>query len=146
MIFTRLIERIKPPASIASQTLILVHRRELVEQAARHCHAAYPTKTIDVEMGKLHASGNADITIASVKSLVSKDRLLKFDPDRYKLILVDEAHHIVASSYMDTLRHFRVVDGDKELHSPILVGVSATLSRFDGLRLSDAIDHVVYHK
>ena len=97
-------------------------------------------------MGNLHASGNADITVASVKSLVSGDRMMKFNPDLYKLILVDEAHHVVASSYMDSLRHFRVVDGDKELHSPALVGVSATLSRFDGLRLSDAIDHVVYHK
>lgn len=97
-------------------------------------------------MGNLHASGNADITVASVRSLTSGDRIMKFDPDFYKLILVDEAHHIVASSYMDTLRHFRVVEGDKELYSPALVGVSATLSRFDGLRLSDAIDHIVYHK
>lgn len=146
VIFTQLIDRVKPSSPTAIQTLILVHRRELVEQAARHCANAYPAKSIDIEMGNLHASGNADITVASVRSLNSVDRMMKFNPDFYKLILVDEAHHIVASSYMDVLRHFRVVEGDKELHSPVLVGVSATLSRFDGLRLSDAIDHVVYHK
>lgn len=72
--------------------------------------------------------------------------MTKFDPQYYKLILVDEAHHIVASTYMETLRHFGVVDGRKGSHSPALVGVSATLSRLDGLRLSDAIDHIVYHK
>ena len=72
--------------------------------------------------------------------------MTKFSPQYFKLVLVDEAHHIVASSYMETLKHFGVVDGLYGKHSPALVGVSATLSRFDGLRLSDAIDHIVYHK
>ena len=141
-----MIGRIKEPNPNATQTLILVHRRELVEQAARHCTDAYPDKTIDIEMGSTHASGSADITIASVRSLTSGDRMTKFDPQYYKLILVDEAHHIVASTYMETLRHFGVVDGREGRHTPALVGVSATLSRLDGLRLSDAIDHIVYHK
>lgn len=117
-----------------------------MEQAARHCSDAYPSKSIDVEMGNLRATGTADITIASVRSITSGDRILKFDPKRFKLILVDEAHHIVASGYMDTLRHFGILDRTNLSNAPALVGVSATLSRFDGLRLSDAIDHVVYHK
>ena len=71
---------------------------------------------------------------------------MKFDPKYFKLILVDEAHHIVASSYMETLKYFNVVDSEKLECSPALVGVSATLSRSDGLRLSEAIDHIVYHK
>lgn len=97
-------------------------------------------------MGNLHATGTADITIASVQSITSGDRMLKFDPKRFKLILVDEAHHIVAARYMDTLRYFGVLNRADISHTPALVGVSATLSRFDGLRLSDAIDHIVYHK
>ena len=95
VIFTQLIDRVKPPNSHATRTLILVHRRELVEQAARHCTNAYPGKTIDIEMGNTHASGTADITIASVRSLISGDRRMKFSPQYFKLILVDEAHHIV---------------------------------------------------
>ena len=144
VIFTQLIDRIPSPNRDATQTLILAHRRELVEQAARHCINAYPTKTVEIEMGNTHASGAADITIASVRSLVSGDRIEKFDPKRFKLVLVDEAHHIVASGYMETLRYFGLAD-PTEL-SPALVGVSATLSRFDGLRLGAAIDHIVYHK
>lgn len=146
VIFTQLIDRIQPPNPQATQTLILVHRRELVEQAARHCTNAYPSKTIDIEMGNTHASGAADITIASVRSIISGERMTKFNPLHFKLILVDEAHHIVASSYMETLKHFGVVAASSQQYSPVLVGVSATLSRFDGLRLSDAIDQVVYHK
>jgi ATP-dependent helicase IRC3 len=115
-----------------------------VEQAARHCTHAYPTKTVEIEMGSMHASGAADITVASIQSIISGDRISKFDPDRFKLVLVDEAHHIVAPGYMRTLDHFGL--SKAQPGSPALVGVSATLSRFDGLRLGSAIDQIVYHK
>lgn len=144
VIFTRLIERIPAEPAHATRSLILVHRRELVEQAATHCINAYPSKTIEIEMGKSHASGCADITVASVQSLVSGSRIDKFNPDFFKLVLVDEAHHIVAPSYLRVLDHFGLMKADG--YSTALVGVSATLSRFDGLRLGAAIDHIVYHK
>ncbi|KAI9736088.1 MAG: hypothetical protein M1818_006264 [Claussenomyces sp. TS43310] len=143
VIFTQLIDRVKS-SSEAHQTLILAHRQELIEQAARHCRNAYPSKTIDVEMGSIHASGFADITIASIQSIISGDRISKFDPKRFKLVLVDEAHHIVAPGYMKTLEHFGLAQASPT--SPALVGVSATFSRFDGLRLGAAIDQIVYHK
>ena len=95
-------------------------------------------------MGTTHASGAADITIASVRSIVSGDRISKFKPCRFKLVLVDEAHHIVAPGYLETLEYFGLLQ--PKATSPALVGVSATLSRFDGLRLGAAIDHIVYHK
>ncbi|PQE29107.1 DEAD DEAH box helicase protein [Rutstroemia sp. NJR-2017a BBW] len=144
VIFTQLIDRIKPHAEGAVQTLILAHRQELVEQAARHCQNAYPDKRIEIEMGNMHASGYADITVASIQSIASRDRIEKFSPDRFKLVLVDEAHHIVAPGYLKTLAHFGL--SEKREDSPALVGVSATLSRTDGLRLGAAIDHIVYHK
>lgn len=124
--------------------MILAHRRELVEQAARHCEMAYPNKRIEIEMGPLHATGTADITIASIQSINSKDRLEKFDPGNFKLVLVDEAHHIVAPSYLNVLKHFGL--DVKKPDSPTLVGVSATFSRFDGVKLGSAIDEIVYHK
>ncbi|KAI0971355.1 P-loop containing nucleoside triphosphate hydrolase protein [Xylaria arbuscula] len=144
VVFTQLIDRIKPSSEYATQTLILAHRRELVEQAARHCSNAYPSKTVEIEMGNMHASGQADITIASIQSITSGDRISKFDPSLFKLVLVDEAHHIVAPGYLRTLEHFGL--DQKRGDSPNLVGVSATFSRFDGLRLGAAIDEIVYHK
>ncbi|KAI0840828.1 P-loop containing nucleoside triphosphate hydrolase protein [Hypoxylon sp. FL0890] len=144
VIFTQLIDRIKPSSDEADQTLILAHRRELVEQAARHCSAAYPNKRIEIEMGNIHASGAADITIASIQSINSGDRISKYNPSRFKLVLVDEAHHIVAPGYLRTLEHFGL--DQKKTDSPTLIGVSATFSRTDGLRLGAAIDEIVYHK
>ncbi|PHH82893.1 hypothetical protein CDD82_4428 [Ophiocordyceps australis] len=145
VIFTQLIDQVGPRFDgKGDRTLILAHRCELVEQAARQCQLAYPDKTIDIEMGSLHASGTADITVASVRSITSRDRLAKYDPAAFKLVLVDEAHHIVASSYLRTLKHFGL--DQKQAESPTLVGVSATFSRFDGLKLGTAIDEIVYHK
>ncbi|KAL3455786.1 P-loop containing nucleoside triphosphate hydrolase protein [Aspergillus heterothallicus] len=144
VIFTQLIGRILPQSRFGDKTLIIVHRRELVDQACRHCRLAYPDSTVEIEMGNRVASGHGDIIIASVRSLTSKDRLAKFDPKRFKLVLVDEAHHIVAPSYRTVLAHFGL--GEKSPDSPILVGVSATFSRFDGLKLGAAIDQIVYHK
>lgn len=143
VIFTRLIDRVVAENERATKTLILAHRRELVEQAAKHCARAYPRKTIEIEMGTEHATGSADITIASIRSL-QMGRLEKYDPDLFKLVLVDEAHHIVAPGYLEVLSHFGLDEYRSD--GPALVGVSATFSRFDGLRLGSAIDHIVYHK
>ncbi|ETN36676.1 uncharacterized protein HMPREF1541_08954 [Cyphellophora europaea CBS 101466] len=144
VIFTRLIDRIENPTKVATQTLILAHRRELIEQAARQCENAYPSKSIDIEMGGIKATGTADITVASISSLTSGDRLLKYDPARFKLVLVDEAHHIVAPTYLDVLEHFGLYPQKQDC--PALVGVSATFSRLDGMSLGAVIDHIVYHK
>jgi ATP-dependent helicase IRC3 len=105
----------------------------------------YPDLTVEIEMGSQHASGLADITVASVKSLTSGDRIQRFHPARFKLILVDEAHHIVAQGYLDVLQHFHLY-GTEKLGQAALVGVSATFSRHDGVRLGAAIDHIVAHK
>jgi ATP-dependent helicase IRC3 len=101
----------------------------------------------------LHASGHADITIASVQSITSGNRIEKFDPNLYKLVLVDEAHHIVSPTYLQVLNHFGLLNDSAKRKKrndlervPVLVGVSATFSRFDGLKLGHAIDHIVYHK
>ncbi|KAL5594669.1 uncharacterized protein BROUX77_008016 [Berkeleyomyces rouxiae] len=147
VVFTQLISRVAPLSSRATKTLILAHRRELVHQAAIHCSAAYPDSLVEIEMGNQRASGMADITVASMQSIISQDRLLKFNPHDYKLVLVDEAHHIVSAGYQAVLEHFGLRDTPApDAQTPTLVGVSATFSRFDGLRLGAAIDEIVYHR
>jgi len=145
VIFSHLIDRFPEPTKHATQTLILAHRRELVEQAAGHCRELYPEKTVEIEMANQHASGFAAITIASVQSINSGDRLSKYDPKRFKLLLVDEAHHIAAPTYLGVLKHFGLDEKDGNSQAA-LVGVSATFSRTDGVSLGSAIDRIVYHK
>lgn len=149
VIFTELLGQVEPPTPRATRTLILAHRRELVEQAAKQCSRRYPDKIVEIEMGIVKASGLADITVASIQSINSQDRIEKFNPADYKLILVDEAHHIVAKAYLEVLGHFGISDkkDTEDVESkPALVGVSATLSRLDGVALGKVIKHIVYHK
>ena len=73
---------------------------------------------------------------------MSGDRLTKFDPSRFKLVLVDEAHHIVSAQYLALLEHFglRHPADWTQFPAPALVGVSATFSRFDGRKLGSVIE------
>ena len=97
VIFTQLIDRVLPQETRATKTLILAHRRELVEQAAKHCRRQYPEKSIEIEMGDQHATGVADITIASVRSL-QIGRLDKYDPDTFKLVLVGDVRRVIGAT------------------------------------------------
>lgn len=146
VIFTHLIDRVSPPNARQTQTLILAHRQELIQQAAAVCSRTHPDKTIDIEMANSHASGAADITISSIQSILSGDRIDKFDPKAFKLIIVDEAHRIVSPSYLKVGEYFGLRRRPIEPDAPILVGVSATFARNDGLELGAMIDHIVYHK
>jgi ATP-dependent helicase IRC3 len=142
VVFTQLISRLQhPDMPDARQALILVHRRELVQQAAKHCMDMYPDTLVEIEMASSHSSGKADITVASVQSIIN--RLDKFDPAHFKLILIDECHHAVSPTYLRCLEHFRALEVTDR--TPVVVGVSATVSRFDGVSLGKVMDKLVYH-
>ena len=54
----------------------------------------------EIEQGQRNkASGMADVTVATYQTLLQPERLLKFDCDRIKAIIVDETHHAAAPSY-----------------------------------------------
>ncbi|KAG8876820.1 hypothetical protein FRB97_003911, partial [Tulasnella sp. 331] len=102
-------------------------------------------------------SGMADVTVATYQTLNHADRLEKFDPKFYKVVVVDEAHHAAAPSYLRILSHFngavnyRGAPDSLETSSPIsasvpIVGFSATFSRHDGQALGKVFQHIVYHK
>ncbi|KAG0136473.1 P-loop containing nucleoside triphosphate hydrolase protein [Tuber indicum] len=124
IIFTELISRLTHPVRPeAEKTLILVHRRELVQQAAKQCEKQCPDKVVDIEMGTSHANKDADIIVASLQSITS--RLEKYDAELYNPVLIDECHHAVSPSYM------KAMDVNEKM--PLAVVVSATVSRFDGV-------------
>ncbi|KAI8809804.1 P-loop containing nucleoside triphosphate hydrolase protein [Cladochytrium replicatum] len=171
--FSHLIAQIPPPTPRATKVLILAHREELIHQAFRSVrtvmpHLAHRVKkdqgvhapvfrsTLEVEndgedpwavVESPSEDDEAEIIVASVQSLGRKEskRLEKYDPARFKAIVIDEAHHAASATYSRILEHFGV-SGNK-VTSPILVwGCSATLRRQDGLSLKGVFDKVVYHR
>ena len=93
--------------------------------------------------------GRADVIVASVPTLGRRDeksgtceRLKRFNPDEFKCIIIDEAHHSAAPSYRRILDHFNALNPQSHL---LVWGCSATLRRNDHLALGDLFEKVVYH-
>ncbi|AET41302.1 double-stranded DNA-dependent ATPase Ecym_8005 [Eremothecium cymbalariae DBVPG len=124
------------------RTLVLVHRRELAVQASQTIKRFFPGLNVQVEMGKLRADVvGADVVVASLQSLIR--RLEEYPTDSVNLIIIDEAHHAVARSYIEVLRHFGADVVDSRV--PV-VGFSATFERADRKALSRVFDEIVFHK
>jgi superfamily II DNA or RNA helicase len=116
--------------------LVLVHRDELIRQAVSKIRTVAP----ELSVGVIKAQENdldSDVIVASVQTLSRPARLeaLCADPRPVDLGVVDECHHATAASYRKILNRFSEARW---------VGVTATLARGDGVRLSDVWDHVAY--
>ncbi|KAJ1791275.1 DEAD DEAH box helicase, partial [Coemansia sp. RSA 2399] len=142
VIFSNLIKRVEPPTAEATKTLVLAHREELLAQAARQIQRASPDLVVEIDQGLRVANPAADVIVASVPTLgrMQSDRLGRYDARRFKLIVIDEAHHAAAESYNRVIRHF------EEAGSVLVWGCSATLYRHDGLGLGGVFDRIVYQK
>lgn len=105
---------------------------------------------IELEKGEFKADvSRADVIVASVPTLGRRDensgvceRLMRFDPDHFKCIIIDEAHHSAAPSYRRILDHFGALNPQSHL---LVWGCSATMRRNDYRALGDLFQKVVYH-
>lgn len=124
--------------------LVLAHREELIDQAIAKIQACNPTLRIDKEMAEHHADPNyADVVVASVASLGREGsaRMAKYNWSDFDKFVVDEAHHSVASTYMNIFTAAGLlVPNDKRL----LLGLTATPQRGDGQALATLFQKLVF--
>lgn len=124
------------------RALVLAHRQELVDQAAKRIRQR-TGKIVSIERGENWAPrrGDRDVVCATVQSLVAGQgdakRMARFDREHFDVVIIDEAHHAVASSYRKILEHF-AHDGAKVL------GVTATPDRADEEALGRVFEAVAY--
>lgn len=155
-VFISLLSSLEPrnDSPDATRSLVIVNSIELAKQAAAQAKHLRPDWVIEIEQGKHRASGDADLTVATYQTLLESGRLHKFSPQRFKAIVVDEAHHAAAPSYRRILSFFH-----PEIHCPEnytcarpaqeavpIFGFSATFSRHDGLALGSVFERIVYHR
>jgi len=122
------------------RALVLVHRDELVNQTLEKLHAIVP----EASAGVIKADRdeyNADVVVASVQTISRRDRLHKIPNSYFSTIIVDEAHHARAETYMRTLEYFRAFDAN----GPCLLGCTATPERHDKLALGKVFQDIVFH-
>jgi len=127
--------------------LVLVHRAELAEQAyekIRHWNPDLGVRRVGIEMGKDKCTGWEKVVIAGVQTVgrINSERLLKFPPNFFDVIVCDEAHHSVARSYMNVFDHFGLFEPDNE---KLLLGVTATPYRADEKKLVPGVyEDIIY--
>jgi hypothetical protein len=119
IVFCKLAEML---VSEGDRILILAHRGELLDQAADKMKKATGLGC-SVEKAEETSIGEwFRITVGSIQTLMRENRLAKFRPDHFDIIIVDEAHHALSDSYQRVLNHF----SDAKV-----LGVTATPDRGD---------------
>src|SRR5207247_6813970 len=115
------------PRIVSGRALWLVHRHELIRQAAEQLRAAgYDVGCIS----PLHEPDQwAPVQVASVDTLLARN----IRPEA-ALVVWDECHHSPAETYRKVLEPY-----DSALH----VGLTATPQRRDGKPLGDLYDALV---
>jgi superfamily II DNA or RNA helicase len=107
----------------SAKLLFIAHRKEILQQA----QATFQGILRDNNFGELWVDGiepaRYDCVFASVQTLNNRIGSLSLSNSFYDFIIVDEVHHIAASSYRPILNHFK---------PKILLGLTATPERMDG--------------
>lgn len=131
--------------AISKRVLVLVHRTELAEQAKDKLKKWNPDVSVEIEMADKSAWSGNKIVVASVQTLTAMHgrRLTKFRPEDFGVVICDEAHHSAAASYKQIFRHFGFANDDNH-YDRLLLGVTATPNRGDGLGLDSVYDEIVY--
>lgn len=114
------------------RVLVIAHREELIDQAAKRLTSMCGV-TAEVEKAESHYTYESPLCIASVQSLQGK-RLDALRDGWFDVLVIDEAHHSVASTYLNVI--------DKI--GGYLLGVTATADRADKRGLAEVYDSIAY--
>ncbi len=128
-IFCEVIRRSQPKRS-----LVLCHREELIDQARRRLDSF--GIAAEVEQADCRANDNSPAVVASVQTLMRDDRLTRWRPDHFGLVVADEAHKAMSDSWQKVLRYFD--------RSARVLGASATPERSDKRNLGQYFENIAY--
>ena len=117
----------------------VAHREELINQAAERLRQFCPGRSVGIEMAEQSTHTGLfdaeDIVVATFQTLMSGDRIQKFKPMDFGLLVIDEAHRSTARSYQTIKDHF---DRSK------LLGLTATPNRTDETALGEVFETVSF--
>jgi superfamily II DNA or RNA helicase/DNA replication protein DnaC len=122
------------------RSLIIAHRDELIEQAASKIRMVLPTADVGIVKAERNQA-SSQIVVASVQTLARESRLLQVG--KFDTIIIDEAHHAAADSYVKVLKSLGCFDKD---NPPLTLGVTATPERGDKVGLDSVFQEIVYHR
>ncbi len=111
----------------SGRVLWIVHRAELIKQAAASLRKA------DVPCGIIAPWAPRTyepVQVASIQTLIARNQVL----EDITMLVIDEAHHIVADTYLQVRRQYPAA---------IVIGLTATPGRADNRGLGNAFDSMI---
>lgn len=124
-------------------TLVLAHRDELVRQAADKFGMVWPEASVGIVKAREDDHQGRDVVVASVQTLSREERLSRFGPERFGFLVVDEAHHAVAPTYLRVFDRLGFMENDP---GKLLLGVTATGFRGDGTGLGGVFEKITFQR
>lgn len=119
--------------------LVLAHREELTDQAEEKLRRDSRGLRVGMLQGR-RREFDADLLVASVLTATRPGALNVLCTRPPGLVIVDECHHVAARSYQTILRELGCFTDT----GPLVLGVTATLNRHDGLALGDTFQDVAH--
>lgn len=104
----------------AKRVLILAHRDELLRNTMEEVQAAAPGVTVGLDKAGERPGPSDKVVVASVQTIWHPDRLAAYDPREFSLLVIDEAHHAAARSYLLIGGHFGVVPSVSDIEARLL--------------------------
>lgn len=140
VLFADVIRRVFP-----RRALVIAHREELIFQA-RDKIQRVTGLSADVEMGECRADsglfGSCRVVVSTIQTQCSGGdgggRMSKFDPQKFGVLIIDEAHHATSPSYRRVIDYYRTNPALKVL------GVTATPDRADEAALGQVFQSVAF--
>ena len=120
--------------------LIIAHREELLTQARDKILLLWPDADVGIVKAELNEVDH-QIVIASIQTISRPNRLQQLKACDFSLLVIDEAHHSAADSYRRGIEELGFMAGDV---GKLLVGVTATPQRGDGIGLDSIFEEIVY--
>ena len=117
-----------------ARLLFVAHREEILRQSLK----TFREVLCDYNFGEKWYAGeepnNYEQVFASKDTLNNRLNNLQLPPDYYDYIVIDEVHHVAASSYRHIINYFT---------PKILLGLTATPERMDGEDITQDFDGVI---
>jgi superfamily II DNA or RNA helicase len=126
-----------------AKSLFIAHREELLTQTMDKVRLVSPVTRVGLVQQKTDEMGR-EITVASIATIGhSSGKRLKalIENGPYGLVVIDEAHHAVGAQYMKVIAALRAANPDM-----LLMGMTATPGRADGIALDRVFDVVAYER
>lgn len=128
------------------RVMVLAHREELLDQAKEKLNriVGYDVSVERAENWSNEGMFKSRVVVSSVQTQNAGTkkrnggRMMRFNPNEFSLLIIDEAHHAVARTYRTCIAHY----GSN--HDLKILGVTATPDRHDESALGKVFDHVAY--